>query len=106
MNHLKDMVRELHPGVEHFLTYADNYAVGYFKKQGFTKEITLDRMLWAAYIKDYEGGTLMQVGIRACAWYLLTSESARCFREYGIWKFGRRFYSKERFAGRRLCACH
>ena len=25
----------------HFLTYADNNAVGYFSKQGFTKEITL-----------------------------------------------------------------
>lgn len=27
----------------HFLTYADNNAVGYFSKQGFTKEITLDK---------------------------------------------------------------
>jgi len=44
----------------HFLTYADNYAVGYFEKQGFSKEITLDRSIWAAYIKDYEGGTIMQ----------------------------------------------
>ena len=26
-----------------FLTYADNNAVGYFAKQGFTKEITFDR---------------------------------------------------------------
>lgn len=41
----------------HFLTYADNYAVGYFQKQGFTKEITLDKSLWMGYIKDYEGGT-------------------------------------------------
>ena len=24
-------------GVEYFITYADNYAIGYFKKQGFTK---------------------------------------------------------------------
>lgn len=44
----------------HFLTYADNYAIGYFKKQGFTKEITLDKSIWMGYIKDYEGGTLMQ----------------------------------------------
>ncbi|KAL9932327.1 hypothetical protein V8E36_008806 [Tilletia maclaganii] len=29
-----------------FLTYANNYAIGYFKKQGFTKEITLDRSIW------------------------------------------------------------
>ncbi|KDN38459.1 Bromodomain-domain-containing protein [Tilletiaria anomala UBC 951] len=59
MNHLKDHVRATSP-VMHFLTYADNYAIGYFKKQGFTKDITLDRSTWVGYIKDYEGGTLMQ----------------------------------------------
>jgi len=47
----------------HFLTYADNYAVGYFKKQGFTKEITLPRSVWAGYIKDYEGGTIMECAL-------------------------------------------
>lgn len=46
-------------GLLHFLTYADNFAVGYFKKQGFTREIELDRKLWAGYIKDYDGGTMM-----------------------------------------------
>lgn len=59
MNHLKDYVRATSP-VKYFLTYADNYAIGYFKKQGFTKEITLDKLIWMGYIKDYEGGTLMQ----------------------------------------------
>lgn len=24
-------------GVEYMITYADNYAIGYFKKQGFTR---------------------------------------------------------------------
>ncbi|OMJ20588.1 Histone acetyltransferase GCN5 [Smittium culicis] len=28
--------------------------------KGFTKEITFDKRLWIGYIKDYEGGTLMQ----------------------------------------------
>jgi histone acetyltransferase len=60
MNHVKDWVRTAHPGIKHFLTYADNYAFGYFKKQGFTKEVTLPRHLWAGYIKDYEGATIMQ----------------------------------------------
>ena len=59
MNHLKDYVRAT-SDVMHFLTYADNYAIGYFKKQGFTKEITLDKPKWMGYIKDYEGGTIMQ----------------------------------------------
>lgn len=60
MNHMKEQAKREGPKVQHFLTYADNYAVGYFQKQGFTKEISLDRSVWAGYIKDYDGGTLMQ----------------------------------------------
>ncbi|KAI1505396.1 histone acetyltransferase GCN5 [Biscogniauxia marginata] len=59
MAHLKDYVKATSP-VMHFLTYADNYATGYFQKQGFTKDITLDKSIWMGYIKDYEGGTIMQ----------------------------------------------
>ena len=59
MCHVKEYVKKTH-GVQNFLTYADNYAIGYFKKQGFTTDITLDKALWVGYIKDYEGGTLMQ----------------------------------------------
>lgn len=59
MNHFKDYVRNTSQ-IEHFLAYADNYAIGYFKKQGFTKTISLPKELWMGYIKDYEGGTLMQ----------------------------------------------
>ncbi|OBZ67017.1 Histone acetyltransferase GCN5 [Grifola frondosa] len=60
MDHFKAHIRNTYPDMMHFLTYADNYAVGYFRKQGFSKEITLDRSVWAGYIKDYEGGTIMQ----------------------------------------------
>lgn len=61
MNWLKEKVKERTGGrVQHYLTYADNYAIGYFKKQGFYKTISLDRSVWAGYIKDYDGGTLMQ----------------------------------------------
>lgn len=69
MNHLKDHVKASSP-VMHFLTYADNYAIGYFKKQGFTKEISLDRSIWVGYIKDYEGGTLMQCSMLPRVKYL------------------------------------
>ncbi|KAK3898890.1 histone acetyltransferase gcn5 [Staphylotrichum tortipilum] len=62
MAHLKDYVKATSP-VMHFLTYADNYATGYFQKQGFTKDITLEKSVWMGYIKDYEGGTLMQCSI-------------------------------------------
>jgi len=60
MDHFKAHIQKTYPDMMHFLTYADNYAVGYFKKQGFSKDITLDRSVWAGYIKDYEGGTIMQ----------------------------------------------
>ncbi|KAF2091239.1 Bromodomain-containing protein [Saccharata proteae CBS 121410] len=61
MSHLKDYVKATtNEQIMHFLTYADNYAIGYFKKQGFTKDITLEKPRWMGYIKDYEGGTIMQ----------------------------------------------
>ena len=65
MNHAKEYAKcEEGGGLTHFLTYADNAAVGYFAKQGFTKEITLDKELWHGYIKDYDGGTLMECILR------------------------------------------
>ncbi|KAK2970197.1 hypothetical protein RJ640_019665 [Escallonia rubra] len=62
MNHLKQHARDV-DGLTHFLTYADNNAVGYFNKQGFTKEIFLEQERWHGYIKDYDGGILMECKI-------------------------------------------
>lgn len=62
MNHLKQYARDI-DGLTHFLTYADNNAVGYFIKQGFTKEISLEKDRWQGYIKDYDGGILMECKI-------------------------------------------
>lgn len=47
-------------GLTHLLTCADNNAVPYFKKQGFSKDITLPFERWQGYIKDYDGVTLME----------------------------------------------
>jgi len=57
MNHLKDY--HIKHNVTHFLTFADEFAIGYFKKQGFSKEIKLSKTAYGGYIKDYEGATLM-----------------------------------------------
>ncbi|KAJ3156682.1 histone acetyltransferase [Geranomyces michiganensis] len=57
--HFKDYVREAFD-TQHLLTYADNLAIGFFKKQGFTSEISLEKSIWVGYIKDYEGATLLQ----------------------------------------------
>lgn len=62
MNHLKQHARDV-DGLTHFLTYADNNAVGYFNKQGFTKDIYLEKERWHGYIKDYDGGILMECKI-------------------------------------------
>lgn len=42
----------------YLLTYADNSAIGFFKKQGFT--LSPVSSSWMGYIKDYDGGTLME----------------------------------------------
>ena len=47
-------------GIEYFITYADNYAIGYFKKQGFTKTISMPKGRFQGLIKDYDGGTMME----------------------------------------------
>jgi histone acetyltransferase len=62
MNQTKAAARG-HDGLTHFLTYADNNAVGYFLKQGFTRAISLPREVWGGFIKDYDGGTLMECAL-------------------------------------------
>ncbi|XP_036926574.1 histone acetyltransferase KAT2B isoform X2 [Sturnira hondurensis] len=57
MNHLKEF--HIKHDILNFLTYADEYAIGYFKKQGFSKEIKIPKTKYVGYIKDYEGATLM-----------------------------------------------
>lgn len=42
------------------MTYADNLALGYFRKQGFSKDCRMPAERWRGYIKDYEGGTMME----------------------------------------------
>ena len=57
MNHLKDY--HIKHGVNNFLTYADKYAIGFFKKQGFGKSIKLFKRNYQGFIKTYKGATLM-----------------------------------------------
>jgi len=43
-----------------FLTYADNFAVTYFQKLGFTDKISMDDFRYLGYIKDYTEATVME----------------------------------------------
>jgi histone acetyltransferase len=58
MSHLKAYAQGR--GILHFLTYADNFAIGYFKKQGFARDVLLSPANWKGYIKDYDGATLLE----------------------------------------------
>ncbi|KAJ2338994.1 histone acetyltransferase, partial [Coemansia sp. RSA 2671] len=49
--------------------------------KGFTKDITLDKRLWMGYIKDYEGGTLMQCSMVEKVEYLKVKEILNRQRE-------------------------
>lgn len=61
MNYLKSVIQ-----IEEFydlITCADNEAVGYFKKQGFSLQIRMEPQRWVGRIKDYHGVTLVHCQI-------------------------------------------
>lgn len=61
VNHFKDEIKSsFNEEVMDILAYADLTAVGFFKKQGFTRDVTLDKKLWVGVIKDYIQSGLMQ----------------------------------------------
>ena len=75
MAHTKEFARHL--GLTFLLTYADNQAVQYFQKQGFSATISTPRERWAGYIKDYEESTLMESIINPHVNYLRLSDMIR-----------------------------
>ncbi|CAO1442890.1 unnamed protein product [Diamesa serratosioi] len=79
MNHLKDYSTQ--HGIRHFLTFADEFAIGYFKKQGFSKDIKVARPTYAGYIKEYEGATLMHCELHPCLIYTQFSSVIRKQKE-------------------------
>jgi hypothetical protein len=50
--------------VHDVLTFADNDAIGFFQKHGFTPEVVLDASAWQNKIKMYDGATLHSVRLR------------------------------------------
>ena len=72
MNQIKEECKRTN--IEGMLTYADNHAVGYFRKQGFKKNVTMKRARWQGYLKDYEGATLMECLVDPTIDYLSTRQ--------------------------------
>ena len=108
MNHLKQFVSG-RLKLTHFLTYADNYAIGYFKKQGFTKTLALPQSRWKGYIKDYDGGTLMECHIYPNVDYVnfreLLDLQARAFYIFIYCACVRAFLLLIACVRARVCAC-
>eukprot|EP00953_Heterococcus_sp_UTEX-ZZ885_P041115 20992-Heterococcus_DN1.PRE.1 len=57
MNRLKQYAIGM--GSTHILTYADERALGYFRKQGFKRAIDMAEDRYLGYVKDYEKALLM-----------------------------------------------
>lgn len=57
MNVLKSHAQK--QNVDYFVTYADNHAIEYFKKQGFSQKLRIPEEQYKGYIKHYDGGTIM-----------------------------------------------
>lgn len=68
--------------VLYLMTYADNLALGYFRKQGFSKDIITPLDLWDGYIKDYEGGTKMEYWIDSKIDYLRINKIIQDQKKY------------------------
>ncbi|GBC06965.1 hypothetical protein RclHR1_07170006 [Rhizophagus clarus] len=73
MNRLKHFMRDV-VKIKYMLVYADESAIGFFRKIGFTTNITLEKVIWKGYIKDYSKAKLMQSTFIAKINYAKTKE--------------------------------
>ncbi|KAF4672683.1 hypothetical protein FOL47_000236 [Perkinsus chesapeaki] len=95
MNRLKEFIKQCNPHIEaaspeyrpitHFITYADNAAVGYFAKQGFTKHVKIPKYIWSGMIKSYEGAHMMSVELALDVNYLRVADMLSDTRE-AVWQ--------------------
>lgn len=69
-------------GIEYFITYADNYAIGYFKKQGFTKSVQMHKSRFQGLIKDYDGGTIMECYIHPSIDFTRVNETIAAQKQF------------------------
>ena len=61
MEHFKQYLQVL--GVRNVLVYADNSAIGFFEKQGFSQKIGVQQKYYKGIIKHYDGATLMHLEV-------------------------------------------
>ena len=88
--------------IEFMMTYADNLALGYFRKQGFSKDTRSNPDRWKGYIKDYEGGTLMECFVHPTIDYSRVSEIIKKQKEFVINKIKELSLNAHRYDGKAL----
>ncbi len=72
--------------VEYLMTYADNLALGYFRKQGFSKDYQMPQERWKGFIKDYEGGTMMECYVHPTIDYSRISDIIKHQKQFVLQK--------------------
>jgi len=88
--------------VEFLMTYADNLALGYFRKQGFSKDARMPAERWKGYIKDYEGGTMMECYVHPTIDYSKISEIIKRQKDFVIQKIKELSINNHRYDGNQL----
>ncbi len=76
------------------MTYADNLAFGYFKKQGFSQAIRMLPERWQGYINHYGGGTMMECSIHPTIKYTCIHEIIKRQKEFILKKIKERAITK------------
>lgn len=84
------------------MTYADNLALGYFRKQGFSKDCRMSPDRWKGYIKDYEGGTMMECHVHPTIDYSRVSDIIKKQKEFVIKKIKELSLNEIKYDGRAL----
>lgn len=79
MNLLKEHVKK--KGYADIVTYADNAALEYFQKQGFSRQITLPEHIWRGRVKHYDQAIFVQCHLYRTVDYTKISEVIRRQRE-------------------------
>ncbi|GMR60508.1 hypothetical protein PMAYCL1PPCAC_30703, partial [Pristionchus mayeri] len=80
MNHIKEYMAQRYE-IPHLLTFADEFATGYFTKQGFTEKLGIPKEKYGGFIKEYEGATLMGCSLNSDFNYTNFSGWARVARD-------------------------
>ena len=79
MNELKEYIKG--KGYTDICTYADNSAIEYFSKQGFSLRVALPEEVWLGRIKHYEGAKFMHCPLYNGVNYKSLQQTIRLQRE-------------------------